>query len=134
MGHQMNNANLLYSADIPLGSAHLSEEEAIRITQQEDIPELRKFVLALEMVMPTSTDKAATLLMHMVKEQMSMDAGLIADQMRNDHWDADLPKGADLMLLANRALAHLATHEGIELFNFFVKTFAKTSGSIYAWH
>ena len=110
---------------------HLSEQEAVRITRQEDVPELVSFVIALQMIKPVSTDMAARLLKHLVKLQMSTDAGLIADQMRLDQWESHLAQGESLTLLAQRALTYLATHEGIELFNFFVKTFAETNGEMY---
>lgn len=80
---------------------------------------------------PISTDKAASLLEHMVKQQMSSDTSQIADQMRHDGWEESLSDGETLTLLAGRALAYLATHEGIALFNFFVKTFARTSGTMF---
>ena len=127
----MNDSRLDHSTQAPHGEGHLSEQEAVRITQQEDVPELVSFIIALHMSKPVSTDMAARLLKHMVKQQMSTDAGLIADQMRQDKWTSHLAHGETLLLLADRALAYLATHEGIQLFNFFVKTFAETSGEMY---
>jgi hypothetical protein len=59
---------------------------------------------------------------------MSADTTTIASQMRNDHWENDLSDGETLDAVAHRALVFLRTHEGIELFNFFAKIFAKTSG------
>jgi hypothetical protein len=108
--------------------AHLSDDEALRITHHEDEPELAAFISALGMQRPVSTDKVAFLLEHMIREQMSADTGSIADQMRNDHWDNDLSDGETLDAVAHRALLFLRTHEGIRLFNFFAKIFAKTSG------
>ena len=127
----MNDSKLDPSAQESHGEGHLSEQEAVRITQQEDVPELVSFIIALKMRTPISTDMAARLLKHMVKQQMSTDAGLIADQMRHDEWEPHLLQGETLILLADRALAYLATPEGIQLFNFFVKTFAETSGDMY---
>lgn len=105
---------------------HLSDDEALRITHDEDEPQLAAFVSALGMQRPVSTDKVAFLLEHMIKEQMSADTAAIADQMRNDHWEADLTAGETLTEVAHRALSYLRTHEGIRLFNFFAKIFAKT--------
>jgi hypothetical protein len=127
----MNDAKLDHPAPTPHGESHLSEQEAVRITRQEDVPELVSFVIALHMSRPVSTDMAARLLKHMVKQQMSTDAGLIADQMRQDEWASHLAHGETLMMVADRALAYLATHDGIQLFNFFVKTFAETTGEMY---
>jgi hypothetical protein len=108
-----------------------SEQEAVRITQQDDVPELVEFVLVLKMKRPVSTDKAARLLKHMVKQQMASNSSQIADRMRDDGWETDLSQGETLALLADRVLAYLATHEGIALFNFFVKTFANTSSEMF---
>jgi hypothetical protein len=111
--------------------SHLSEAEALRITHLEDRPELAVFVAALGMRKPVSTDKIAFLLEHMIKEQMSADTTTVADQMRNDHWENDLSDGETLDDVADRAFVFLRTHEGIALFNFFAKIFAKTSGSMF---
>lgn len=110
---------------------HISEKEAIRITRQDDIPELVEFVLALKMQTPISADKAAAFLSYMVKHQMSTDTNQVVDQMRDDGWEASLSDGETLVLVADRLLAYLATHEGIALFNFYVKTFARTSGEMF---
>jgi hypothetical protein len=110
----------------------LSETEAVRITHLEDRAELAVFVAALGMRTPVSTDKIAFLLEHMLKEQMSADTATIASQMRNDHWEHHLSDGETLEIVAHRALTFLRTHEGIALFNFFTKTFAKTSGAMFS--
>ena len=109
---------------------HLSESEAVRITHLEDQPELAAFVAALGMRQPVSTDKIAFLLEHMIKEQMTADTATIAAQMRHDGWENALSEGETLDAVAHRALLFLRTHEGIALFNFFAKIFAKTSGSM----
>ena len=129
--HQMNDSQPVTSHQSPGGDGHLSEQEAVRITQQDEVPALTSFVAALEMGAPVSTDKAARLLKHMVKEQMSMDAGLIADQMRHDQWESHLSGDETVIILADRALTFLATQEGVVLFNFFVKTFAGTNGTMF---
>lgn len=127
----MNNSKAL-SVGEPSGiRVHTSEQEAMRITYQEDVPELVEFVLALKLRAPISTDKAARLLERMVKRQMSSDASQIEDQMLDDGWEENLSDGETLTVLADRALAYLATHEGIALFNFFVRTFAGTSGTMF---
>jgi hypothetical protein len=109
----------------------LSEAEAVRITHLEDRAELAVFVAALGMRKPVSTDKIAFLLEHMLKEQMSADTTAVASQMRSDHWEHHLSDGETLEVVAHRALAFLRTHEGIALFNFFTKIFAKTSGAMF---
>jgi hypothetical protein len=117
-----------YSIEIDV---HLSNEEARRITHDKFKAELVEFVSALDMTNPVSTDKAATLLEHIIKEQMSADSKLIADQMHLDQWEDALSNGEHLGVLAKRACSFFATDEGIELHNFFVKTLAKTTKSIY---
>lgn len=110
---------------------HLSQSEALRITHLEDQPELAVFVAALGMRQPVSTDKMAFLLEHMIKEQMTADTTTIAAQMRNDGWEQALSEGETLDTVAHRALLFLRTQEGITLFNFFAKIFAKTSGTMF---
>lgn len=109
----------------------LSETEALRITHLEDRAELAVFVAALGMQKPVSIDKIAFLLEHILKEQMSADTTAIASQMRSDGWEHHLTDGETLETVAHRALAFLRTHEGIALFNFFTKIFAKTSGAMF---
>jgi hypothetical protein len=109
----------------------ISEDEAVRITQTDDLPELIGFVAALKMVKPVSTERAARLIKHIVKQQMISNSVLIADQMRDDGWDTNLSDGESLALVAERASDYFATHAGISLFNFFVKTFAKTTGNMF---
>lgn len=108
-----------------------THSEAVRITHLEERSELAVFVAALGMQKPVSTDKIAFLLEHILTEQMSADTTSIASQMRNDNWENDLSDGETLETVAHRALAFLGTHEGIALFNFFTKTFAKTSGTMF---
>jgi hypothetical protein len=110
---------------------HLSDDDAIQITNQECEPKLAGFVSALGMHTPVSTATAALLLEHMIKEQTSGDTALVADQMRQDGWEKSLTDGENLNLLAERALAYLASEDGVKLFNFFVQTFAKTSGVMF---
>ncbi|MDB5936437.1 MAG: hypothetical protein JWQ01_3781 [Massilia sp.] len=113
------------------GETRLSNDEALNITHDEDKPELAAFVSALGMRKPVSTDQAAFLLEHMIKEQMSADTNEIALQMRTDHWENNLSEGESLEEVAHRAFVFLSTPEGDRLFNFFVKTFAKTSGQMF---
>lgn len=110
---------------------HLSDNAATRITRREGEPELSAFVAALNMVRPVSTDKAALLLEHIIKESMSADIALLEGQMRTDHWEADLSDGETFAGLAERAHMFLETPEGIRLFNFFTKIFAKTTGEMF---
>lgn len=127
----MNDFKLVPAARPSGPQAHISEREADRLTQQDDVPELVEFVLALKMRKPISTDKAARLLKHLVKQQMASDTSQIADQMRDDGWEECLSGDETLTLLAERILAYLDTHEGTALFNFFVRTFARTSGEMF---
>ena len=110
---------------------HISDNAATRITRREGKAELSDFVAALNMVRPVSTDKAAVLLEHVIKESMSANIALIEGQMRADGWEADLSQGETLAVLAERAALFLENPEGIHLFNFFAKTFAKTTGEMF---
>lgn len=114
-----------------VAQGHTSEQEAVRITRQDDVPELVDFILALKMQRPASTDQAARLLKHMVKQQTSSDNDLIADQMRTDGWESHVSEGETLAILAQRVTGYLATDAGVALFNFFVQTFAHTSGTMF---
>lgn len=111
--------------------AHLSDGEAKGITRYESAPELAAFVSALMMERPVSASKAALLLEHVIKEAMSATVDLLEAQMRNDHWESALSNGETLALLAERAHVFLESPEGIQLFNFFAKTFARTTGEMF---
>lgn len=126
----MNNFNASLSPSDLSGMTHdhTSKAEAIRITRQEDVPELVEFILALKMRRPISIDMAADLLTHMIMQQRTTDAGQIVDQMGADKWAAVISDGETLPVLAERVLAYLATHNGIALFNFFVETLACSDG------
>jgi hypothetical protein len=80
---------------------------------------------------PVSPIKAALLLEHVIKETMSANVALMEGQMRVDQWEKDLSDGETLTIVAERAQLFLETPEGIQLFNFFAKTFAKTSGEMF---
>lgn len=110
---------------------HLSDNAATRITRRESDAELSAFVAALNMVRPVSNDKAALLLEHVIKESMSANIALLEGQMRTDGWDADLSQGETMSVLAERAAVFLESPEGVRLFNFFAKTFAKTTGEMF---
>jgi hypothetical protein len=112
-------------------AAHLSTGEAQDVTHHQHNPELAAFIAALGMQNSVSTDQAAFLLEHMIKNQMSTDTQALASQMRTDHWENNLSAGESLDDVAQRALAFLGSPEGEKLFNFFVKTFAKTSGQMF---
>jgi hypothetical protein len=112
-------------------NAHLSDDEAIQIGHDGREAELAALVSALGMRVPVSTATAALLLEHIIKEQTSGDAQLVAGQMRQDGWENDLSDGEQLNVLAERLLAYLATEDGVKLFNFFVQTFAKTTGVMF---
>jgi hypothetical protein len=111
--------------------AHISDADANHITRHECDAELAAFVDALTMQRPVSIEKVAQLLEHSLKDTMSANASLIENQMRLDHWDGDLGNGETLGELANRALLFLETPEGLRLYNFFARTYARTTGEIY---
>ena len=111
--------------------SHLSDTQAIRTTHQQAKVELAQFSAALGMSVPVSTDKLAYLLEHLVKEQTSADSAMIRDQMVRDGWDRDVSGNESIDLIAQRAVAYLASEKGIALFNFFVKIFARTSGKMF---
>jgi hypothetical protein len=111
--------------------AHLSDQDAKLIARYEGAPELAEFVAALNMQRPVSSNKAARLLEHMIKETMTATAALIEGQMRTDHWEQDLSPGETLPMLAERAQLFLEAPAGVQLFNFFAKTFAKTTGEMF---
>ena len=112
-------------------AAHLSDQDATLIARYEGAPELAAFVAALGMQRPVSSHQAARLLKHVVKETMSATIALIEGQMRTDHWDKDLCEGETLAILAERAAAYLESPAGVQLFNLFIKTFAKTTGEMF---
>lgn len=112
-------------------AAHLSDKDAARIARYEGAPELAAFVAALNMQRPVTSNKAARLLEHVIKETMSATVAWIEGQMRTDHWDKDLSDGETLTILAERAQLFLESPQGIQLFNFFAKTFAKTTGEMF---
>lgn len=105
----------------------LSNTEAVQTTHQEARRELALFLDALGMQQRVSIDQLAFLLEHLIKEQTASDAAMIRDQMRAEHWEKNLSEGESLIEIAQRAAAYLATAEGIRLFNFFVKIFARTT-------
>jgi hypothetical protein len=128
MNNDHQDAASGYPADC---EPRLSDAQATRITQKDHAPELAEFVAALELRGTVSSVKAALLLEHMIKESTTADAALIADQMRVDQWEHGLVDGETVELVAERACLFLATGEGIKLFNFFVKVFARTNDATY---
>jgi hypothetical protein len=111
--------------------AHISDRAANRITRHECKAELAAFVAALVMERPVAVEKVAQLLEHCMKDAMTANTSLIEDQMRLDHWDSDLGNGETLEELASRAQRFLETPEGVHLYNFFAKTYAKTTGEMF---
>jgi hypothetical protein len=111
--------------------AHISDRAANRITRHECKAELAAFVAALIMERPVAVEKVAQLLEHCMKDAMTANTSLIEDQMRLDHWDSDLGNGETLEELASRAQRFLETPEGVHLYNFFAKTYAKTTGEMF---
>ena len=111
--------------------AHLSDHEAKGITRNEGEQELAAFVSALRMQRPVSSARAAQLLEHVIKETMSATVAWLEGQMRADRWEEFLSEGETLTVLAERAHIYLESPEGIELFNLFTKTFARTTGEMF---
>jgi hypothetical protein len=109
----------------------VSDQDAKLIARYEGAPELADFVAALNMQRPVTSNKAAHLLEHIIKETMSATVALIEGQMRTDHWENYLSKGESLPMLAERAQLFLETPAGVQLFNFFAKTFARTTGEMF---
>ena len=105
----------------------LSDAQAINVTHQHAREELRLFSTALGMAAPVSIDKVAFLLEHLIKEQTSSDAAMIRDQMVRDGWAQRSENAEPIDVIAERASLYLASEKGIELFNFFVNIFARTS-------
>jgi hypothetical protein len=113
------------------GQAHISDDAANSITRHECHAELVAFVDALTMQRPVPVEKVAQLLEHSMKDAMTSNTSLIEDQMRLDHWDADLGDGETLGELADRAQRFLETPEGVRLYNHFARIYARTTGEIY---
>lgn len=119
-------------SDQPVAApGHITDHAATRITRRDSNPELEAFVAALTMQRPVSTDRAAELLEHIIKETMSATTVLLENQMRLDHWESALADGESLGLLAERAQLFLESPEGVRLFNYFARTYAKTSGEMF---
>ena len=113
------------------GQAHISDAAANSMTRHECHDELVAFVDALAMERPVQVEKVAQLLEHSMKDSMTATTSLIEDQMRLDHWDADLGDGETLDDLADRAQQFLETAEGVRLYNHFAKIYARTTGEMY---
>lgn len=113
------------------GQAHISDAAANSMTRHECHDELVAFVDALTMQRPVPVEKIAQLLEHSMKDAMTANISLIEDQMRLDHWDADLGEGESLDDLAGRAQRFLETEEGVRLYNHFAKIYARTTGEMY---
>ncbi|MDL2354374.1 MAG: hypothetical protein QFF03_03865 [Pseudomonadota bacterium] len=110
---------------------HLSDQAAERIFRNAVDAELAAFVAALTMQRPVTAARAAQLLEHVIRETMSATTALLEDQMRLDHWQAELAAGETLAQLAERAQHFLETPDGVRLYNFFAKTLARTSGEMF---
>jgi hypothetical protein len=106
--------------------SELTESEAEALAGNECQTRLREFIAALKMQRPISSEKAAILLKHIVKNQMADDANLIAGQMRLDHWELGLANGDNPVVLAERACAYLNSAEGAALYDCFSKIFARS--------
>ena len=113
------------------GDAHLTDVQAKAIVLEDNDEQLKGFIAALGMVRPIDADKAGRLLENVIKGAMSANVDRLADQMRLDGWEAALSPGETLDQLATRANAYLESPQGVELFNLFSKTFARTTGEMF---
>jgi hypothetical protein len=111
--------------------AHLSHAKARALALDDNDEQLQQFIAALGMQRPVSPAQAARLMEEVIKGSMSANIDLLADQMRLDGWEAALSPGETLLQLAARANAYLESGEGVELFNLFSKTFARTTGEMF---
>lgn len=109
----------------------LSDVEAHAIVLDDNDEQLQGFIRALGMAHPVEAARAARLLEDVIKGSMSANIDLMADQMRLDGWEAALSPGETLDALATRAHAYLESQQGVELFNLFSKTFARTTGEMF---
>ncbi len=112
-------------------NARLSTAEAKDSAREDNDQQLQNFIAALGMQRPVDPAKAARLLEHVIKEAMSANVDWLEGQMRADGWEAALAPGEKLVDIAMRANAYLESDEGLELFNLFTKTFARTTGEIF---
>jgi hypothetical protein len=112
-------------------SARLSTEQAEDSARDDNDQQLQQFIAALAMQRPVDAARAARLLEHVIKEAMSANVDWLEGQMREDGWEAALAPGESLTDIAMRANAYLESPEGLELFNLFTKTFARTTGEIF---
>ena len=109
----------------------ISQAQAVDATHGQARAELVQFAEELGLPATVSVDKLATLLEHLVKQQTSADSSMIRDQMVRDGWDHALGGSVSVETIAARITTFLASEKGIELFNFFVKIFARTTSKIY---
>lgn len=112
-------------------SNRLSHAKARALAVDDNDEQLQNFIAALGMQQPVSAEQAARLLEDVIKGSMSANVDLLADQMRLGGWEAALAPGESLPQLAARANAYLESSEGVELFNLFSKTFARTTGEMF---
>ncbi len=110
---------------------HLSDAQAEDSVREDNDPQLHHFIKALGMRGAVSTDKVASLLEHVIKEATSANVDWLEGQMREDGWAASLAPDENLHEIATRANAYLESPEGVELFNLFTRTFARTTGEIF---
>jgi hypothetical protein len=111
--------------------AHISHKEAVQTVKNDSPDGIESFIAALGMQKPVSNSVAISLFETIVKNSDASDAKAIADTMRLSNWEALLSPGEDLSTIAKHAADFLASPPGIEVFNFFIKTFAKTTDSMF---
>lgn len=112
-------------------SGHLTESQAEHLSRDGHDQQLQAFIQALAMKNPVDPDKAARLLEHVIKEAMSANIDWLQGQMLEDGWEASLAPGENLIDIATRANNYLESEQGLELFNLFTKSFARTTGEIF---
>lgn len=116
----------------PTIQSPISQAQAVDTTHRQNEAELEEFAAVLGLPATFSIDKLATLLEHLVMQQTSADSQMIRDQMVRDGWEKTLGSETSIDALAERATTFLSSEHGIALFNFFVKTFARTSSKMLA--
>lgn len=112
--------------------SHLSGAEAVRITHRECKPQLDEFAAAIGTIVPVSNEKAALLLENIIKHSLTASSTFIEEQMRLSHWEESLSAGETLASVADRIFVFLGTENGIRLYNFFVRIFARTGDEMVA--
>lgn len=124
------------NADNPVGypdhiDPHLTHEEANQVLMENQEQCLEKFRAVLQMTTPVSAEKAHGLMMALVREVTTSYADYIADTMRAQDWGQFFPEDDSLLAAAGRAADFFNTETGLQVYNFYVKTYSKTNGTMF---